>query len=289
MLSALVKIGRRFDRDLRREQRRRKRSGRVYQADIIDGPLSVFHIGSRNDWRYPELTYQAANRFPSLLLRLLTSLDLVEDAEVIDLEAFSAATGTSADAARLGELFAGHGSDKARHGYHLAYAAILHKLARNGPPAVLEIGLGTNNSSLVSSMGSRGVPGASLRAFRDFLPASAIYGADVDSNILFREERIKTAHVDQTQLQTFDAMAQSLGVEAFDLIVDDGLHSVEANMNTLLFAVSRLRKGGWVAIEDIPEQTVVVWRSIVGLLNRSHFKARLVRARVAHMVLAERL
>jgi hypothetical protein len=59
-------------------------------------------------------------------------------------------------------------------------------------------------------------------------------------------------------------------------------------MNTLIFAASKLRSGGWLAIEDIPERTVVVWKSVVGLLNQSSFNARLVKARLAHMVLAER-
>ena len=45
---------------------------------------------------------------------------------------------------------------------------------------ILEIGLGTNNPILVSTMGSNGRPGASLYSFREYLPKSNIYGADVD-------------------------------------------------------------------------------------------------------------
>ena len=283
-------IARLFNGETRRQDRRRRKSGFTSNLDVIESALSVFGVSSANYWRYPELTYQSANRFPSQLLQLLTRLGLIQDADgIADIEAFAAETAESADALPLGGLFDAHGSDKTRHGYHVAYAAILQKLALNGPPAILEIGLGTNDKRLVSSMGKGGVPGASLRAFRDFLPAANIYGADIDPNILFREERIKTAFVDQTRPETFDEMIRSLGTEAFDLIIDDGLHSVEANMNTLLFALLKLKPGGWVVIEDIPERTVVVWKSVVGLLNLTHFKARLVKAETAHMVVAERL
>jgi SAM-dependent methyltransferase len=289
-MDAFRQIARYFRATTRRKDRRRRKSGLVYHLDVMEGPLSVFHIASANDWRHPELTYQSANRFPSLLLQLLTKLDLVAGTETVtDIEAFAREIGASTDALRLGELFTAHGSDKARHGYHLAYAAILNRLARRGAPTILEIGLGTNNARLVSSMGLEGNPGASLRAFRDFLPASAIYGADVDRKILFHEERIKTAYVDQTMPSTFDEMTKSLGTDAFDLIVDDGLHSVEANMNTLLFALSRLKPGGWVVIEDIPERTVLVWRSVVGLINQTNFHARLVKTSSPHMVVAERV
>jgi hypothetical protein len=289
-MDALRRIGRLFDREARRKERRRRKSGVAYHVDIVDEALPVFGVSSANYWRHPELTYQSANRFPSLLLDLLTRLDLIDAADrVTDIDDFVAGMGGAAEAGRLGELFAAHGSDKARHGYHPVYAAILNRLGGTRGLAILEIGLGTNDPHLVSSMGSGGTPGASLRAFRDFLPASAIYGTDVDPNILFEEERIRTAYVDQTSPAAFDQLAESLGTDTFDLIVDDGLHSVEANMNTLLFALSKLRPGGWVVIEDIPERTVVVWRSIVGLLNRAHFKARLVKAEMAHMVVAERL
>lgn len=283
------RIGHLFDRDARREHRRRTRSGRAYHLDILQQFLPVFSVSSANYWRYPELTYQSANRFPSLLAELLTRLELVDAVVAVEMNEFVAELGGAREAGRLGKLFEDYGSDKARHGYHPAYAAILERLGRSRDLAVLEIGLGTNDPHLISSMGRGGAPGASLRAFSEFLPASAIYGADVDPNILFQTDRIRTAHVDQTDSATFRALTGALGADSFDLIVDDGLHSVEANTNTLLFALSALRPGGWVVIEDIPERTIVVWQSIVGLLNRTHFSARLVKAETAYIVAVERL
>ena len=40
--------------------------------------------------------------------------------------------------------------------------------------------MGTNKPGLVSTMGASHTPGASLRAFRDYLPNAIVHGADVD-------------------------------------------------------------------------------------------------------------
>ena len=69
---------------------------------------------------------------------------------------------------------------------------------------LLEIGLGSNNTDLVSSMGKEGKPGASLRAFRDFCINAEVIGADIDKRILFKEDRIKTFYVDQTNNSSLD-------------------------------------------------------------------------------------
>src|SRR6476620_5978044 len=62
---------------------------------------------------------------------------------------------------------------------------------------IFECGLGTNNANIPSSMGSEGKPGASLRLWRDYFPNAMVYGADIDRDILFEEERIKTFYIDQ--------------------------------------------------------------------------------------------
>jgi hypothetical protein len=58
-----------------------------------------------------------------------------------------------------------YGSDKANvHNHHYLYGSILSD--RNSVQNIFEMGLGTNNSDVVSTMGKKGRPGASLRAFR---------------------------------------------------------------------------------------------------------------------------
>lgn len=68
---------------------------------------------------------------------------------------------------------------------------------RKNVKKVFECGLGTNNPNLPSSMGILGKPGASLRVWRDYFPNAQIYGADIDKEILFTEERIKTYFINQ--------------------------------------------------------------------------------------------
>jgi len=152
---------------------------------------------------------------------------------------------------KLDSLFTSYGSDKSsKHNYHLIYAALLEeKINKN--LMVLEIGIGTNNLNYGANMGRKGNPGASLRAFRDFLPNSKIFGADIDINILFSETNIETFFIDQLNLRILEEVKLNLSKVKFDLIIDDGLHNTESNFNTIYFALDLLNEKGILLIEDI--------------------------------------
>jgi len=152
----------------------------------------------------------------------------------------------------LGNRFNYYGSDKATfHDYYKFYGSILQQMGTEKPLNILEIGMGTNNPTLVSSMGTGGSPGASLRVWRDSLPNANIYGADIDRDILFTRRRIQTAFVDQLNYTTFEELHLTFKSPEYDLIIDDGLHSIAANLNTFLFGLRHIKKGGYVVIEDI--------------------------------------
>ena len=153
--------------------------------------------------------------------------------------------------------------------------------------SVLEIGLGTNNPSIVSTMGRAGRPGASLRAFRDFFPSAQIFGADVDRGILFVEDRIDTCYVDQTDQASFAALSDLTGGD-LDLIIDDGLHAPNANLAVLLYALDHLSVGGWVVIEDIAADAVPLWQ-VVGALMPSAYACELLQARGGIIFAARRV
>jgi len=119
------------------------------------------------------------------------------------------------------------------------------------PMRLLEVGIGTNTDGFVSTMGVNGVPGASLRSWREIFNAGDIYGADLDESILFSEERISTFKVDQMDKATFKQLYKDCGNKKFDLIIDDGLHAPAANLNTLLFALTAINTEGWIVIEDV--------------------------------------
>jgi len=165
-----------------------------------------------------------------------------------------------------------YGSDKVRNNYHLIYSCILQDMDHSYN--ILEIGLGTNDPKVVSSMGLSGKPGASVKALKDTFTTSKIYGADVDKKILFSEERIKTFFVDQNNPETFKNITDNVK-EEFDLIIDDGLHYQLSNLNTLLFALNNLKIGGFFIIEDIGIWTIDTWK-IVNKVIPKNFESQII-------------
>jgi hypothetical protein len=157
----------------------------------------------------------------------------------------------------LRDLFRHYGSDKAGQvNYWMLYTNKLSKYIDKNI-RLLEVGLGTNNPSLISTMGIGMYKcGSSLRSFRDFLPNAKIYGADIDKECLFSENNIETYFVDQLNYSTFNDLYDNCGNQKFDIIIDDGLHSIGANLNTLLFALNNINDNGLIIIEDIPIEKI---------------------------------
>lgn len=132
------------------------------------------------------------------------------------------------------------------------YADLYHILfwdKRDRVKTVLEIGIGTNNDSLPSNMTSKGKPGASLRAWKDYFPNAMIYGADIDKDILFEEDRIKTFYVDQADRFSVAELISDID-QGFDFIIDDGLHEAHAQINLLESIYYKLNINGIYIIED---------------------------------------
>lgn len=182
------------------------------------------------------------------------------------------------DVAELGALLGKHGSDKTtKHNYHQIYGRILSKIRSSPDTRLLEIGLGTNNIDVLSNMGEKGKPGASLRAFRDFMPNARIYGADIDKRILFTEDRIKTFYVDQTKWSTFQDLEKSLSPEKFDVVIDDGFHMAHANLLTLKFGLGMIKPDGVVIIEDIAFRDVYMWELLSSYLEQNGYKSYIAK------------
>lgn len=101
-------------------------------------------------------------------------------------------------ATSLCEIMGRYGSDKghiditkSHHNYTTYYYHIFNPI-RTEKLRVFELGLGTNNPNLPSNMGVNGKPGASVYGWREFFPHSDIFGADIDTDILFSADRIRT-------------------------------------------------------------------------------------------------
>ncbi len=102
-----------------------------------------------------------------------------------------------------------------------------------------------------------------MRAWKELFPLASIVGADVDRRILFQAERIATYFVDQTQPETLDALLHQLGDGLIDLVIDDGLHTFEANVNVYRAAYPRIRPDGFLVIEDVRAEDVPRWADLL--------------------------
>ena len=221
--------------------------------------------------------------FPILseLIATLKNKTVIESAEK-----FSKKIGLKKNTKLIKNYFIKYNSDKSKvHNYHLVYGSLFKK--RNNIKKVLEIGLGTNNEKLISNMGRLGKPGASVKAFRDFFPKAKIYGADIDKAILFKEKRIRTYYVDQTDLMSLKNLYKKIG-KNFDLIIDDGLHAPYANINVIISSLKFLKKNGILIIEDIPFKTIPIWKVVSAILNKKH-ESQLIKAKKSFLFIIKKI
>ena len=221
-----------------------------------------------------KLTLLSANQIFPFLIHMHNQIEN-DEKKIILAEAFCSELNGLDYAISIKKYFDKYDCDKAlNHNYHFIYGAIIKKIGKVN--SLLEIGLGTTNTNIVSHMPNTCMPGASLRAFRDFLPEAQIYGADIDRRILFEETRIKTFFVDQTDLTSFSSLENNI-TSNLDIIIDDGLHSPNANIAVLSFSFKKLNPGGWVVIEDIAEEAIPIWKVVSKLLPLK-YKSYLIRA-----------
>lgn len=158
----------------------------------------------------------------------------------------------------LCEIMGRHGSDKGNknieyswHNYTTFYYSIFNDL-REKQLRVFELGLGTNNINIPSNMGPGGKPGASLFGWNEFFPNSHIFGADIDTGILFNTDKIKTFYCDQTNPEIIKKMWNEPDLQDnFDIIIEDGLHTFSANVTFFENSIHKLKPNGYFIIEDI--------------------------------------
>jgi hypothetical protein len=250
-------------------------------ARLLMKDLPVFVVNSGNWAKFPNLTLRSANQFPAQLSILMRIHPAQE-------QGFNRDFPDTLQSQSLGSLFEQNGSDKKSHGYERIYSKLFENFQKHHEINLLEIGIGTNSHGLISSMGRNGKPGASLRTFAQFDDRLKVFGADVDKGILFSANRIRCCYIDQTNLETYFQLCTEFGVDKFDIIIDDGLHSTEANLNSLIFALDHLTPGGYLIIEDIPDRSISVWRLVVALLQQEGFEISFYRANRCNVIILRR-
>lgn len=145
------------------------------------------------------------------------------------------------------------------HTYTDFYSIIFENI-RDKSLNIFECGIGSNDESIKSNMTSSGIPGASLRMWKEYFPNSNIYGADIDKKILFNEERIKTFFIDQTLKQSILDMWSNIP-EMIDIIIDDGLHEFYAGVTLYENSIHKLKKDGIYIIEDVHVPDILQYES----------------------------
>jgi hypothetical protein len=184
---------------------------------------------------------------------------------------------------RLCRLMTWYGSDKGSmtwygnyqtmgfHNYTTVYAALFAPL-RERPLRIFELGLGSNNPNMPANMSVEGRPGASLRGWRDFFPRALVYGADIDRDILFSEERIKTFYCDQLDPAAIARLwAEPELRGGMDILIEDGMHSFEANISFLEGSLEQLRPGGFYVVEDIHRKMMQRWLEVLESVYSKRF------------------
>jgi hypothetical protein len=154
-----------------------------------------------------------------------------------------------------------HGSDKGRgeHNYTTIYSVLFGKV-HDQPLRIFELGLGGSDPKFAANMGINGRPGASLRGWRELFPHALVYGADIDRDILFEEDRIKTFYCDQLDSAAIrDLWSQPVLLGGMDIIIEDGMHTLESSTSFLNGSLERLRPGGIYVIEDVLQETIGKW------------------------------
>jgi len=156
----------------------------------------------------------------------------------------------------LNELMVKYGTDKQRdvHNYVQFYEEYFNKL-KNEKLKLLEIGIYS------PPIGSPCAVGASLKTWYDYFKNGYIIGVDVHDFSDVENGRIKTIIADQSLrvkgLSADNTERNGLGDvvdifgDNFDIIIDDGGHSMKQQQVTLGYMFKYLKSGGIFVIEDL--------------------------------------
>lgn len=164
-----------------------------------------------------------------------------------------------------------NGSDKGsgHHNYTRFYDFIFKNI-KDDVRYFFELGLGTNNLQIPSNMSGAGTPCGSIRGWREYFTNAKIFGADIDRDILIQDEDIETFYCDQTNPSSIKELSDNFNFK-FDVIIEDGLHTFDANKTFFENYIDMLKDGGIFIIEDIDKKYFDDFKNYI-LVNKDKFK-----------------
>jgi hypothetical protein len=153
-----------------------------------------------------------------------------------------------------------YGSDKCESKYVPYYESLFTSI-KEQHITLLEIGIGTltHGPSNMRFMLDRPAykhykPGASLRAFRDYFTYSQIYGIDIQEDCMINEERITTYLCNSLNIEQVNTVLKD---NYFDIIIDDGDHLPENQIQTFENMFNKLKTNGLYFIEDVVDYSLI--------------------------------
>ena len=127
---------------------------------------------------------------------------------------------------QLGKLFNKYNCDKCqKHQYDRVYGPVFEKF-KEKKINILEIGI---------------FNGYSTEAFHEYLPHASLYGIDIFERVdpknleCYRKDRTHYIAYSSTKPKIVDLVKMYWGDIKFDIIIDDGEHTPEANMQTFKY------------------------------------------------------
>ena len=126
-----------------------------------------------------------------------------------------------------------HNSSKPHGDYRNFLDQLLKKI--NVPKTILELGISE---------------GAGILALKDFFKNSYLWGLDIDKNTFIKDRRIVSGYCDQLNLSSIKIILKKFNTK-YDLIIDDGWHHPESQINSIIACLPYLNKGGFYLTEDI--------------------------------------
>lgn len=127
-----------------------------------------------------------------------------------------------------------YGTDKVTHGFCGFYDPYFAD-RRESVQKVLEIGIAR---------------GSSLQMWRDYFPNAEIHGLDRFAPNLPSMPRVQMHIGDQASRQALNRLIQTIGSD-FDVIIDDGGHTMAQQQVSLALLFWHLRPGGLYLLEDL--------------------------------------
>ena len=90
--------------------------------------------------------------------------------------------------------------------------------------------------------------GESLKMWKEYFINSNIYGVDINDLKFYEEDRIFIEQADQTDVNKMNNIFPNI---KFDIIIDDGGHSMYQQQLSLISMLHRLKRGGFYILEDL--------------------------------------